>query len=31
VPPGVAPGGTVPLQISMGGLTSTNQVTIAVQ
>jgi uncharacterized protein (TIGR03437 family) len=31
VPAGVTPGGAVPLQISMGGLTSTNQVTIAVQ
>jgi uncharacterized protein (TIGR03437 family) len=31
VPAGVTPGNTVPLQISIGGLTSTNQVTIAVQ
>jgi uncharacterized protein (TIGR03437 family) len=31
VPAGVTPGNAVPLQISVGGLTSTNQVTIAVQ
>jgi uncharacterized protein (TIGR03437 family) len=31
IPSGVAAGNTVPLQISMGGLTSTNQVTIAIQ
>lgn len=31
VPAGVTPGGTVPLQISVGGFTSSNQVTIAIQ
>jgi uncharacterized protein (TIGR03437 family) len=31
VPAGVTPGNAVPLQISVGGLTSTNQVTMAIQ
>jgi len=31
VPSGVAPGNAVPLQISMGGVTSSDKVTIAVQ
>jgi uncharacterized protein (TIGR03437 family) len=31
IPAGVTPGGAVPLQISIGGMTSTSQVTMAVQ
>jgi uncharacterized protein (TIGR03437 family) len=31
IPPGAPAGGAVPLQISMGGLTSTDKVTIAIQ
>ncbi|HZT31384.1 MAG TPA: IPT/TIG domain-containing protein [Bryobacteraceae bacterium] len=31
VPQGVAPGGNVPIQFQMGGITTTNQITIAVQ